>query len=181
MGLPPNLVLKNTNYFNSNGSYENLYTVGIEQKFPFLKGTTVSFDVGGKCDTKFDENNIKLRELNSMCEARVKLNLTDNINIGARYRNFDRKNQFRITFGASYPLTNRLSIYGDAHATFTQDMKNESTSLNTGAYTGLSYKFKSIDGLSVFAEGQVNRAVVKNFQPTGGYASSFNCGLKYSF
>ncbi len=176
MGIPPNLVLKSTNYFNTNGNYENLVTVGLEQKVSVLKGGIISFDVGGKCDTNFDSDNICKREFNSICEIKYKQNFTDHFNAAARYRNYNYNNQFRGTVGLSYPLGERSSIYGDIHATLNQNMKTNETSFKTGTYGGISYKSKYINGLSVWVEGQ------GNYTPkTQKTDSSINCGLTYRF
>lgn len=137
--------ISTSNYYDLSKTNENLTLIG--GNLSLNDKTTLSLGVGNDCKTNSDGTTNKLA-----VEAKAKYNISDKLNIQARFREIGGSEQYRLTFGGSHPLGKNNSVYCAIHGTTKK--KNGSWSTNTGGWVGLSHKFKN--GMSLSAEVQQN-------------------------
>ena len=162
--------LATTNYAYSNGEIENLSTVRLS--IPLWKGGTVSTDIGadlnigrdGSIDPKF------------AFEGKYKQKFGNNFRGYVRYRHIGEMDQLRIAAGASVPLSDNISLYGDAHYT-TKFVEGKD---KFGAWVGTDIKLDK--HFSVWFEGQKNfNTCNPTFNDFNNGNYSLNAGLTYKF
>lgn len=167
-----NLSLASSNYLSSDGSLESLNMVRKSENVSILKGGTISVDAGIDTNIKCDNT----KESTFAMEAKYKQKFTDNIRGYVRYRRLGDTNQLRAAAGASFPVGDNISLYGDVHYTtkFTEGKDR------FGGWVGADLKCGK--NLSCWAEVQ------KNFNPDkmtfkgweqGQWA--VNAGITYKF
>lgn len=129
----------NSNYIDfgkdkNKSNFESLNTYNLSLQ----KGNlTTSFGLG--VDTQFNMDSPGKRKNAPAIEAKVKYNITDNINAQARFRKIGDAEQYRVTFGGSYNFNKNNSIYTAAHLTTKHNDSGFKT--NTGGWIGYTHKF----------------------------------------
>ena len=142
-----NTSFSSSNYFDCASGIESLNTANASTKFG-----PVNFSVGVGVDTKTSlaDRNSKVTN-NLALEAKMKYNITDNLNTQARFRKIGDTEQYRVTFGGNYNFDKNNSIYSSAH--LTTKHSNKGWNINAGAWVGYTHNF---NGCSVSAELQQN-------------------------
>ncbi len=135
-----------SNYIDFGGTIESFNTLNAS-----LKTGIVTTSVGVGIDSKTSLNPLFQGSTSQPAiEAKVKCNITNNLNAQARFRKIGEAEQYRVTFGGSYKFDNN-SIYSSVHLT-TKNSNNQ-WSTNTGAWLGFTHDF---EGCSISAEVQQN-------------------------
>ena len=182
MGLPAKISITNSNYIGYSGNVETWETVRVSQNIPILKGATVSADVGLRQYTDWDENGIHTSSSPAF-QAMGRVKFSDHTRGYIRYRNYDQTEQVRIAGGASFPVTDNLSVYGDLHGTMKKSMDYNSTpSYTAGGWVGFSYDSKSIPGLNIWCDALQVNAKLGEIKPDENRVSfAGNFGVSYNF
>ena len=152
-----------SNYLAFDGSNENLTMVGVSTKV----GSNTTFSLGLGNDSNINGSKISNKPA---LEAKVKYNIGEHLNAQARFREIGGTEQYRVTFGGSYKLDDKNSLYGAFHAT----SKNNNGDWNhkAGGWVGVTHNFGN--GLTVSGEIQQNIPLNKTAQGVGNTLSSFN-------
>ena len=146
MPSPVSGYFSNANYLSFDGCNENLSLVGVN--FKLAQGSNLSLGAGADWSVGTDGSS----KVIPVFEAKYKQNFGKNLNVQARFRELYGSEQYRVTFGGSYPLDKNNSIYGAAH--FTSKYGNGDWSHKTGAWIGYTHTFKN--GISLSTELQQN-------------------------
>lgn len=155
-----------SNYYALNGNNENLTMIqaGIKPS----KKLNVTIGLGN--DNNIDSQGSSVNK--PALEIKAKYNIGKYFNTQARFREIGGKEQYRVTFGGSYPLDKNNSIYSALHATTNDFEKGK-----VGGWLGYTHNTKS--GISISAEFQqnfgINNKTAQNPLKTLG---SFNDGNK---
>lgn len=182
MGLPAKISLTSSNYAGFSGNLESWQTLRVSQDLPILKGATVSADVGLRQYTIRDENGVNISSSQAF-ETKYRQKFTDHTRGYIRYRNYGQTEQVRIAAGASFPVTEKLSVYGDLHGTMKSSLDyNSNPSYTAGGWVGLSYDSESIPGLSAWCELPQVNVKLGEIKPNESRVSfAGNCGISYNF
>ena len=136
-----------SNYYGFDEKVESLNTLNTS-----LKTGKITTSVGVGIDSKYKLNPVFQDLTNKLAvEAKLKYNITDNLNAQARFRKIGDTEQYRVTFGGSYNFNEKDSVYSSAHLTTKNSMDAWST--NTGAWIGWTHNFEKC---SLSAEVQQN-------------------------
>ena len=138
--------ISTSNYFQFDGRSESLNMLNASTK---LGNTTFTVGLGVDSSYKFASNTEPKN--NFAVEAKVKYNISENLNAQARFRKIGATEQYRLTFGGNYNFDKKNSIYGSLH--LTEKFNNGERKTNTGAWFGYTHNFND---LSVSLELQQN-------------------------
>ena len=136
--------VSSSNYLSFDGSNENLTIIGAGTQL--ASNLSLSAGVGNDWKHKPEKNSNK-----PSAEVKLKYNINKNLNAQARFREIGGDEQYRITFGGSYKLDKRNSIYASIHGTAKDSGK---WNFNTGGWIGYTHNFKN--GISISGELQQN-------------------------
>jgi len=136
-----------SNYFEASQNIDSFNTLNVSTQ---VGDVTFSAGVGTNTSYKPNATGYKTSMVPAI-EAKVKYNITDNLNAQARFRKIGDTEQYRVAFGGSYNINNNNSIYAAAHLTNKQTSISSKT--NTGAWVGYTHNF---GGCSLSAELQQN-------------------------
>ena len=132
-----------SNYFSLDGSNQNLALLGASTKLS--DNLSITAGVGNSWEIDKDGHSKNQPAI----ELKGKYNISDNLNVQARFREIGGKDQYRVTFGGSHVFDKKNSIYAAAHLT-----TNDFNKYKTGGWIGYTHKFNN--GVSISAEIQQN-------------------------
>ena len=154
--------VSNTTHFSFNGTVENVTLLGGNIKVtPELN---LSLSAGNFLTHTKDKNTNK-----PIFEAKLKYNIGKYLNTQARFREIGGDEQYRLTFGGSYKIDKRQSVYVTIHGTAKDSGEWK---YNTGGWLGYTYQFKN--GVSISGEFQQNIPLNKTTKSLGETLSCFD-------
>lgn len=124
-----------SNYFEASRNIDSFNTLNVSTKIGDL---TFSAGLGSNTSYKLSAAGQKTSMVPAI-EAKVKYNITDNMNAQARFRKIGDAEQYRVTFGGSYNFNKNNSIYTAAHLTTKHN--DDGFKTNTGGWVGYTHKF----------------------------------------